>query len=406
MRVIVVLGSYYPNYSAVGFCAKKIVDIFVKKGYDVWVLCNKTSVLDCSITIDGARVRYYSTSFIEKRLVLNGWHLTLLRACYFIKVLCSHYSVDKEVLYAIEDGLNEIVVNEMEGRVPDTIVPIVFPFESVLGSINWVMSSGSSSRIIPVVFDNFVDNPNLHRLHINRVVKYKRHLQLFRESIGKCDRVLVMHNQKNFFLNNNFNNNYFFVEHPLLVKPVISNNANNNHDGVRMLYSGALLKKYVVGKDLCELVSKVVDLEPSIKAEFCVMGNDTKCVDKLAKRYPNNIINNGKVPMQVALTKIAEADILLCVAEKKGMQISSKIFTYMSYGKPIVLLYYRDDDINTAILSKYPLFFPVKASEVYQSIPGLIRFVTDKGKKRLSFENVMSLYPEALPETLCDLIIA
>ena len=68
MKIIVVLGSYFPTYSAVGICAKNIVDELVSRGHDVWVLCNKTSKADVSLEIDGAKVRYYSTKEIERTI--------------------------------------------------------------------------------------------------------------------------------------------------------------------------------------------------------------------------------------------------------------------------------------------------------------------------------------------------
>lgn len=408
MKIIVVTGSYYPNYSAVGVCAKNIVDVLVKKGHDVWVLCNKTTIVDSPLTLDGAKIRYYTTREIEKRLVWKGWRLTLLRVFYFCKIVLSQYSLKNETITAIEKGLNEIVLNELNGKSPDTLVGMVFPFESVIGSLTWIRKTGSPSNVIPIIFDNFVDNPNIHRLSINRKIKYKRHLRLMRDTIAQCLRVIVMHNQKEFYIRNNLfdTTKVFFAEHPLLIPPkFISNERINNSEYLTMLYSGALLKNYVVGKDLCQMVSEIIKNNPHVHAEFCVMGNDTQCVAELESHYPDNIKNNGRVPIDVALTKIEQADILLCVAEKKGKQISSKIFTYMSYGKPIILIYYSDNDVNNVILQKYPLYMSVKASEIHKKLPHIILFIQKNRKSTLSFDEVASIYPEALPETVSNILL-
>ena len=408
MKIVVVLGNYYPNYSAVGICAKNIVDVLIKRGHEVWVLCGKSSSNAQDLTLDGAKVRYYTTAERERRRRRQGWGSYLLRAYYFCKILFSHFSLKKELIEAIEEGLNDIANKELEGKAPDVVVDMVFPFESVIGTLSWINKTKKATEVIPVMFDNFVENPNLHRTYINYRIKRNRHIRLMRDAISCSSRVLVMHNQKDFYVRYNLNDSkkIVFVEHPLLVPPIILGGpVSFNKEQVLLLYSGALLKNYVVGNDLCQMISELIQQDSRIKAEFCVMGNDTQGVVELGKRYPDNVKNNGKVPMDVTFEKMAYADVLLCVAEKKGIQISSKIFTYMSYGKPIILIYYCDGDVNKAILQKYPLFMPVRASELYEEIPSILSFIINNWKSRLPFSKVASIYPEALPESICDYIL-
>lgn len=54
---------------------------------------------------------------------------------------------------------------------------------------------------------------------------------------------------------------------------------------------------------------------------------------------------------------------LLSIAEVEGKQMSSKIFSYMATGKPIVHVYTAEDDVNVRYLSRYPLALCLKADK-------------------------------------------
>lgn len=62
-------------------------------------------------------------------------------------------------------------------------------------------------------------------------------------------------------------------------------------------------------------------------------------------------------------SEMIEASQLLSIAEVGGRQMSSKIFGYISTGKPIVHVYYADDDVNVRYLKQYPLVLCLKADQ-------------------------------------------
>ena len=181
----------------------------------------------------------------------------------------------------MEKCLDGVVADELGGNCPDLILGMVFPIESILASIEWKKRSRGQSKLIPVIFDNFVENPSLHRLAINRKLKRRRHLKLMIDTFDECDCILVMHNQKKYYYDNGLlrPNKTIFVEHPLLVPPSpIVLDHEEYSDSINLLYSGSFLRNYVVSEHLCELVKSLVDADSSIKAEFCVMGNGIKSV--------------------------------------------------------------------------------------------------------------------------------
>ncbi len=92
--------------------------------------------------------------------------------------------------------------------------------------------------------------------------------------------------------------------------------------------------------------------------DFYSAGNGTDAIRKAT----DNISLKGWVD-KISLDKAyEEADAFISIAEKNGKQMSSKIFEYMSYGKPIIHIYYVDDDVNLRYLQQYSKALCIKAS--------------------------------------------
>lgn len=401
MRILIVTGSYYPNYSAVGVCAKNIADALIKRGHEVDVLANKTRIEDIPILLDGSSVYYYSTIEIDKRLTKSGLSLFLYRIQLYIKFVLSKVSIKRDVVTVISSHIASLL---QKGNVYDYILPMVFPIEGLLGSLHVLNDLHVNQiKVVPVIFDNFVENPSLHRFKLNRNCKRQRHLSILESALSQCHHIIVMQHQQAYFNNLNMPSlsRTYFLEHPLLVPPVFNDIPS---DAIELLYAGSFIKGYVESKGLCNMLRRIVSVRPDIKVQFCVMGNDTRRVSQLEKKYPKSICNNGYQSANNVKNFMAECGVFLCVAEKNGVQMSSKIFTYMSYGKPIILIYYNDNDVNLRILKKYPLLCAIKNTEIQQKIDEVIRFIDNNRGSMLNYLEVLDIYSEASPDVLCDYI--
>lgn len=416
MNIVVLVGSYYPNYSAVGICARNIVDI-LKSKHKVTVVANKKTMMDTDFRIDGVDLKYISSRIIDYQIRLDEkmkqdlssfrYIYKLGRVCLkllrFVNILISPVSVRRKFVSAYYKAL--ISIGKRESI--DLILPFVFPVESLVAGYEY-HNAFRQAKIIPVIFDNFVENPSLHRVGINRLLKKKRHVKLLDTIFGVCEKILVMHTQKSYFTKNHDSvlDKTHFIEHPLLIPPQYE---NTKKQGVSFLYTGSFLKGYVEAGGLISALTEILE-KYDYKVDFFVMGNALSPITEFVAAFPLQVFNHGCVAMETALFEMSKADFFLCVAEFSGIQMSSKIFTYMSYGKPIILIYYAEEDINVRILKKYSLFFPLKSDKKgridRKDIDSLIRFVERTKSKIISFEDVAMTYNDALPSTTCDLILS
>lgn len=93
------------------------------------------------------------------------------------------------------------------------------------------------------------------------------------------------------------------------------------------------------------------------------------------------------------------ADALISIAECEGKQISSKIYEYMSLGKPVMHLYTCDNDVNLKYLVNYPFALCLKcdAKELLHNRWRMILWLAWVKGRRVSFEKAVKNLKELTP---------
>lgn len=100
-------------------------------------------------------------------------------------------------------------------------------------------------------------------------------------------------------------------------------------------------------------------------------------------------------------------DVLLSIAEVDGSQMSSKIFSYMATGKPIVHIYYANNDVNMRYLQDYPLALCVKADGalVVKNAQLIELFLLWTSGRRASAEEVEARFAKCTPVYVANLLV-
>lgn len=383
MKIVVICGSYMPNYSAVGICAKNIVNEFLRMGHKVYVIAERT---DYPITEEHKEIiRHISTPLFDLHFSKNKYVRLTYRVIRYLGAIFSLQNIQYDFVKAYKKELEAI---HKESPI-DLIVPFCFPFESLIASREFSLIH-DGVRYVPYIFDNLVINDSLNRFRLNRIIKQKRHIRLLKNVVADSHKSMVIHSQRAFFERNicDLIQKINFCEHPLLIKPV---KIQRHSDDV--FYAGAFLKGYVPSEDLAKIIKKILPKTQN-KFEFCVQGNDTEPIAMLSKSFPERIINNGRVPYSVVEEKMSSAGFLLSVAEVNGVQMSSKIFNYISTGKPIIHFYYKQNDINKKILERYPSACLIDI--LHPDVELLIRYLSSD-HQILDFESIYKIYLDASP---------
>ena len=408
MQITFLVGSFHPDFSAVGYCAYQVQKCLTDE-FDISVISFRSgSSQPLEERLDAIHVHRIETDDMRARAkALAGAgpkahaRLMALRLKGAARRLLSPVTIDQSLVRAYQARLEEMIPR------PEVIVPVVFPFETILAALAFKRAHPEVT-VIPYLFDDFVDSGSLHVLKLARTLKRGRHLKLERQMLEQADAVLSMHSLRAHFeryFSPGLREKITYLEHPLLTRHATAC-APRQDDGVtRLCYTGALTRGYVEPGHLLDLLRAIPTANP-VHADFYVMGNASGMIRTETLKGGIQIVNHGRVPKNEANSAVYAADILLNVGEVQGKQISSKVFEYMANGKPIVHLAYVPDDAVTKILAKYPLALCLVQDQgrFDENVRLLSEFITTRRRDMLTFETAKAIYPEALPGTTATLI--
>jgi hypothetical protein len=408
-HIVFVLGSYYPRFSAVGVCAHRVINA-LKGEFKISVLAMADEqAVEPHLVLDGVDIYRVATPEIEYRIALNRrlrsassrldrMRLLALRARSTLRRLVSPVTIDKRLVEAYKRQL---------GAIPkmDLIVPLVFPFESVIAALDYAASLDGVA-VVPYIFDNFVTSRSLHVIGAARSLKRRRHLELEAAMLERSAAVLSMHPLEAHFRSNFgdvVDRKLAFLEHPLLFKTGDCGKLQST--SMRLVYTGALIKNVREANYVLDLIDGL-DLGGAADADFYVMGNAAADVQTKTALGGVRIRNHGQVSKQEANSAVENASILLNIGEIEGRQISSKIFEYMSAGKPVIHFAYVEDDAVTKILQRYPLALCLlqDREQMGANRERFRQFALANAGTFMEFDAVASIFPEALPETTAKLL--
>lgn len=405
INVTFLAGSFYPDFEATGYCAYQVQKCLTDDFSISAISFRNDTHQPSEEAIDGIRIFRIETEDMKRRSMvmkskgrLAHGRLTMLRLQGAIRRLLSPATINRSLVEAYLECLERLDPK------PDILVPVVFPFESVLAALTH-KAANPTVALVPYLFDDFVDSGSLHVLKIAREMKRPRHLRLERRMLAEADAVLAMHPLRR-HLEGNFASSLLqkvtYLEHPLLSPP---KGATQRYDDgvIRLCFTGSLIKKVREPGYLVRVLS-ALRLETPVRADFFVKGNAAHSVRSGVLRNGLEIVNHGRVTKLEADAAVARADILINIGEVTGRQVSSKVFEYMSTGKPILHLATLETDAVTSILSKYPLALCIieDQRQIQENARKVSDLIATGGAENLTFDQVKTIYPEALPSTTAD----
>ncbi|MGR5519473.1 hypothetical protein [Vibrio sp. PNB22_4_2] len=407
-HVVLVVGSYIPKPSAVGVCAEKVVNQFSDK-YRVTVLALKNeNELNDKDVHDNYVIHRVSTRYTRKINSLKNksdkYHKAkhlFFRLGRLRRLLTSKVTLDNDLIEAYQEELLKINARKKI----DVVIPLCFPFESIESALKFKETVNDKVKVLPYIFDNFSNSASLHRFYWNRKLKFKNNLSLERKMFFNSEHVFAMHPLKDHFdkfIGGSIDNRISYLEHPLLDSNML-NDITSNNSLFKLNYSGGLFRKVREPRYMLDLL-RCLGKDINIECDFYTFG--TACEDVKIFCDENNFAKyHGQVSREELKNAYSETDVLINLGEIEGKQISSKIFEYMSLGKPIIHVSYVSDCIVSKVLSDYPLVQIVDVNEdITESYRKIVTFVLERGKKRLSFSEVSNLYPQALPEFTANMM--
>lgn len=225
-NVVFIVGSYYPYFSAVGSCCFNIAEEMAKK--------NKVTVICLKSRIDQPEKEYYQGQTIirishkwwDTRLTLNekirnksgiankwfNFLLNCVQAKEYLQIIFSRVSLNKALVNAYFNVLDNI-------KEPlDVIIPFCLPMEAVVAGMEYKKKT-PGVKLIPYLFDPFVESHTLHRTIWNKKIKKKANIKIEKSMLELSTKLFcVNHLYPHFATYNSSPGSIISTEHPLLKK--------------------------------------------------------------------------------------------------------------------------------------------------------------------------------------------
>lgn len=408
-NIVFLLGSYYPNYSAVGRCQGNLADEFEKRGYNITVISQKTYSSEPEKELLGKQriIRVETKDMIRdmvcREQIKKGNRRYLLKHKFnqlkrVLKIVFAPNSLDNLLVKSYVDALRQLE------HKPDLIIPTCLPFETVKAAIEYKKLE-LSCKVVPILYDMFSQSRTIHRFEWNKRIKEKTNLFLEREMLENSEKVLHMPVWSG-VLKRHFNDllcKTREIEHPLILKHSDVFKIQFSTDNIDIVYTGVVDNKMRNPQGVLNFFDDVIFNE--VKVHFYSLGSAQNKVDEVAKSS-DVIISHGQVSNEIAQAAVYSSDVLLSIGNNSNIQMPSKIFEYMSVGKPIIHFSQVKDDLVCNVLNKYPLAFviPSEITDITKLRNEVKNFINTNNARKLSFEIVRDLFPEADVKNIVDSI--
>ncbi|OBZ11224.1 hypothetical protein A7975_19920 [Bacillus sp. FJAT-26390] len=332
------------------------------------------------------------------KFLLNG-----IRFKEYIKLISSRASLQKSMIDAYYNALNKILAPV------EAVIPMCFPMEAVVAGMKF-KKNVTTTKLIPYLFDPFVESHTLHRAKWNKRLKRKANLKVEKNMFDLSTKVFCVNHMLHHF--DKFSNSHgriISTEHPMLKENI--NNLTINREGENkapliLTYTG-VFDKVVRNPDYLLKTMQFVLSDYDSELHLYTSGNCGDIIDPYTKEAEGKIVNHGYVSKKDADIAVASSGILVSVGNRDNLQSPSKVFEYISAGKPIVHFYNRDDDSIVDLLKSYPISLCLKQDKglIEQNAKSIIKFYQECNGKTLKFSEIEYKFRKASPKYIASQIL-
>lgn len=188
---------------------------------------------------------------------------------------------------------------------------------------------------------------------------------------------------------------------PLLTNHFRNKKKSPSHDFFTIIFAGGIFVKFRPAS----FIIRVISLSKRIKLKMYLTAG-IEHVNSLKNKYSaNNVFVNGPIDRETLAQEFEEADCFLNIGNSMDNQMPSKVFEYMSYGKPIVSTYRIDRDTSKEIIDKYPsgLCIDERNPDLKQVVSQVETFL-EQELTIVDFSVIKGIFPECLPSTFVETI--
>lgn len=405
MKVLFVVPHYHsPNDPNVNN-TKELINCFISHNHDIDILCTDNSIIIDKPVFEIVNSCNIFTFWNRYNFIVKKYGNEVTRFAdlpfsikFYARLKCFILSIfkSKTGYYAVESlsfgKIAKILRNQY-----DIVISISFPFVSHL--IAKFFKERKVAKVwFPILWDPFVYNMTDP---FDKVGKRKK---VSNKILKKADMVFQLQGIKEINASFKYKPNYFnLIEEIPLLNMFDRHCANEATDDlIRLFYIGNFYNDLRNPDDLMKFLSK---LPSNYKTNF-VGGGCRNVIRSRQTLFKDGCFDDlGIIDYSQIQKYYDSANILIYLSNKTGNQLPSKLFEYISMGKPILNFYYNDDDPSLYFIQKYKLSLSIKLDSYEDSeVEKVISFCFNNKNSKLCFEEATKELKEYRRDNVVEMV--
>ncbi|MBQ7407162.1 MAG: glycosyltransferase [Clostridia bacterium] len=390
MNILFVLDYYMPKASANGVCVEKVVKSCIDRGHRVSILAfgQGKHPKDTNPKV------YYCCQNGEDAVEKNAF---LYYTKWFLPRRIPPYA-RKAVAECIVRSAETIIDQEKI----ETVVCVHLPIETLWAGKK-LKNRFPQVRFLAYMLDSF--SGGFLPKHLPEGYCKRRKIKWEKYLLDSFDHVILMqssHRHHELYTSNStWYRKAIYLDIPAFV-PIETRSIEREKNSIpNMVFVGTMAEGVRTPYHLYKVLNCV-----DIPVRFFVVGSNTcETSEKFCKASEIEIINKGIVPYEEAQQIVQNADFLVSFGNKNPHLVPSKIFEYMSTGKPIIATYCSSDDSSLTYLKSYPnILLLDEMDSNYQTQAHMLKAFLQTAFSAPDFSVLKDKFKTNLPESIVNVI--
>ena len=391
MKILLISNTLPPEGSAVAGIVDRLAPQWIKSGCEVdGITLKKKLRAKTKFFYDGITV-YRAERFLFFKKLSN-----LVKRVYrklFKKT-------EKRVLYVeyeVKAYLRQL--KKMDLRQYDAMIPICAYYETVEAVRRYKNKYGLTTPVFLYQVDPLAYNKTFDALDFDARLAYEK--EIYSLCAGVFTTSIILREKQSLGWDME---KIHVLEFPL--SKALLETSEQNDGSIQCVFCGSLYGTVRDAKYTLELFAKFKN--PNI--HLYVLGTGQ---ERLLKEYAEGVLKGrlfcfGERSEKECNEMLARADVLVNVGNQVKNQIPSKIFHYISTGKPIVNVACFDDCPTAEYLNKYPLCYTIveKAEARESDVSALEEWIVIHQGKKVSVETLQKHFQEHDPAFIVEKMLA
>ena len=400
--------QYFPHGDATSNVVHNLAKELLNRDIDVSVMALTSRIEDVEVrNWEGVLIQnIYTPCSIDREQIKSEWKKHFLRTVYAtgqraysaIRGKLANDGRKLTINPSFENTLKKHILEYQDRMKVDLCIATLMPIEASAA----LMEACKKDVIVSIYqLDTYWNNDWLPAKYQNQRKQYEKHL------IECADYIVTtpLIKQVDDVMFSESSAKIISAEFPLVISDDQQYEEYYSDHKIHCVYLGRLYK----GVRPPELVVKTISKIDKIGAQFDFYGTGQHLISMMPENERNDEIIqlHGAVSSAEAKRIQNTADFLVNIDNTTIMQVPSKIFDYVSTGKPIINFYFNDDSPTLQYLKRYPNCISINVyGDLDSEAKKLEVFIQSSRKVQIPFSEVKRLYEANTPEYVADLFIS